>query len=258
MNTGSPPPKKAFTLIEMLAVIAVIAILTALLLPVLSKAKEKGRRIACLNNVRQMVIGSYIFAEEDEEGRLTGSLLTGGPLMVDDDLNWLYPAYIKNLDTFICPSTRNYIRPDKFFPALVEGVILTRLDDLTDNASNPGPVRGHSYEVFGAWHSSPTYPRKTQAAVLTYRHRKASSGLFGVVAGPSQTWLILDADDLKGPPSPWDNENWPDAIDNHGSAGVNVGFCDGHAEWIPRHHYIREYELSEDAGRTQVKPLRGP
>ena len=47
----------AFTLIDLLGVIAIIAVLAALLLPVVSKAKERGRSTACLSNLRQVGIG---------------------------------------------------------------------------------------------------------------------------------------------------------------------------------------------------------
>lgn len=66
--------RRAFTLIEMLVVIAIIGILVAILLPALSMAREASRNAACKNNLRQFGIGMMLFADKDPAARLcTGS-----------------------------------------------------------------------------------------------------------------------------------------------------------------------------------------
>jgi prepilin-type N-terminal cleavage/methylation domain-containing protein len=63
------PYKVGFTLIELLVVIAIIAILAALLLPSLTKAKNSGRRAACISNLHQVGMAVHMYAQ-DHEGRI--------------------------------------------------------------------------------------------------------------------------------------------------------------------------------------------
>ena len=63
---GRRPTRLAFTLIELLVVIAIIAILAALLVPSLRQAKESGKRVACMSNIRQLGIVTRLYLSNFE------------------------------------------------------------------------------------------------------------------------------------------------------------------------------------------------
>jgi prepilin-type N-terminal cleavage/methylation domain-containing protein/prepilin-type processing-associated H-X9-DG protein len=243
----APEKSIGFTLIELLVVIAIIAILAAMMLPVLAKAKQKAQGIQCLSNLKQLCLGLKMYAGDNRDclvpngveadqpsgGPTDPSLLPGGahsqwcPGRQDlaSDLSlpganpnvgyqWIQAGlifqYINNVMVYHCPADQNSVS--------TFGVAYPHVRSMSMNTwLNPISI----------WGGDPN------AANTLVVYRKESDT---VRPGPSSLWALIDENpsgindaSFICDPDPG-FEEWIDyPAYYHNNAG-GIGFMDGHAE----------------------------
>jgi len=114
--------RRAFTLIELLLVVAVIAILAAMLLPALARAKDRARGVACMSNLRQLGQAVFLYMDDyaDTFPRYAGNLPASQDYLNDFAVvcpwSWLgaiYP-YFKHKPLAWCPKNVGYRNLDPY------------------------------------------------------------------------------------------------------------------------------------------------
>jgi prepilin-type N-terminal cleavage/methylation domain-containing protein/prepilin-type processing-associated H-X9-DG protein len=207
--------KAAFTLIELLVVIAIIAILAALLLPVLSAAKARAQRTACMNNLRQINLGLRMYSDDsaDKTPRTPGSTTSNG-------LSWT--GYKKLMESYVglngAPSPQDKIfacPADLFFYDVVTnfGVYVpqglhAQAPDYSSYAFNGGNARTNS--------NAPGIAGRTLASIKN----------------PSKTVLVAECPAFI--PYSWHNPQPPasNGAPMFNNAPNMVSFVDGHVSYI--------------------------
>ena len=87
-----------FTLVELLVVIGIIALLIAILLPVLSKARAAANRVACLSNIKQIHMGITLYCDDNHDWYPTCAYPTDGAAYVQMNDDWIWWEQNRNLD----------------------------------------------------------------------------------------------------------------------------------------------------------------
>jgi len=184
--------RRAFTLVELLAAIAIIAIIAALLLPVLARGKEKAYRTQCASNLKQLGIGVQLYAD-DHGDQLPGPLWAGLYDTYNNQLTTRMPYYIatylgmpapssqpQTLMVARCPSAvQHWQNPGAIAPMSVDKPLSYLVTLKLTNASS-----GRVIYPFGYPSASGTGGRGTNAIPKRLKE----------ITTPSVVWAMTDAD----------------------------------------------------------------
>jgi prepilin-type N-terminal cleavage/methylation domain-containing protein/prepilin-type processing-associated H-X9-DG protein len=201
--------KKAFTLVELLVVIAIIALLMALLLPALERAREQGKRVMCLNNLRQMMLAWNVYADDNDDRIVNGNTSTGGHNK--DGTCWVYwPG-------------RGALQQQRI-QGIKDGLIFKYCPNFKLYKCPTGVVdEVVTYAIVDSMNGYDAIPGAAGRIIKTRME----------IRNPGGRAVFLDEGRLS--PASWtiwyDQERWWDQITARHGEGTNFSFADGRAEY---------------------------
>jgi prepilin-type N-terminal cleavage/methylation domain-containing protein/prepilin-type processing-associated H-X9-DG protein len=238
-----------FTLVELLVVIAVIAVLASLLLPALNRAKAKAESIFCLNNTKQLGIAWEIYADE-HNGLLAYNLGGSGArgIATDTLLNWVgntmdWNAHSDN--TNLATITKASLGPYTASPAIYRCPSDRVLSDTQRQNGFCSRIRSYSMNAMvgdageisksGVNQNNPTYvqffkataiPNPGRIFIFLDEHPDSINDGYFLNKWPYVPDTTSQPDD--------DDWQWIDLPGSYHNGGANFSFADGHSEY---HHW---------------------
>jgi type II secretory pathway pseudopilin PulG len=222
---------------ELLLVIGVMAILAALLMPALAAAQARGKRAACLDNLKQSALSFQMYTADND-----GKLAQNYPLGPAGSNSWVLGDMKVSVDS----TNKTLIRRGKFFPYASQ-VPLYRCPADPSRTGDAPRVRSYSMNGWIGSRYMETYPRTNGFRTFVRDSEIAA-------AGPARVWVIIDEhessiDDAWFLVTMDDSRPFASfpATRHAGSYGLN--FADGHAEF----YKLREPESELAEGQVSAQ-----